>query len=182
MQPKPFLFRIANINTAPENEVRPQSNQTTNAPPLTLSSIAARMSISALCVTEDPLTSMAAIASQMRLGAAIEESTQRDSRGTPEPVAVWEKPESPLTSAAPRTPTIKSESVSSRDEEEPPRSLKRKRQPVNILATPTSSARTTPAHSPNSVVSPSGSSDVSRKIRSLKYATSELETPMRSFC
>ncbi|KAJ5369092.1 uncharacterized protein N7496_008852 [Penicillium cataractarum] len=156
------------MEKALENEA-PQVDLGINSAPISLSSIASRMSISALCETEDPLISMSAIASQMRFGGVYADSSLRESRKTPEPAAVSELSESPLTSTAPSTPTVKSDTVACHDEdEEAPRSLKRKRQPVKIFSTPSSSTRTTPAHSPDSVVPPSGSSDVSRKIRSLR--------------
>jgi hypothetical protein len=172
MQPKNFINRMSQMKHALDNEVRPQANQATDAAPLSLSRIASRMSVRALCGTEDPIISMSAIASQMRLGILNVGSTQHDSRKTPEPVAFWEPPESPLTSAAPSTPTLKSESISSRDQEEAPRSLKRKRQPAKILATPTSSTRTTPAHSPNEAVTTPGSSCVSGRISTLTWVPS----------
>ncbi|CEJ61122.1 hypothetical protein PMG11_09664 [Penicillium brasilianum] len=175
MQPKSFINRMSQKKNALENEAGSQANQATDAAPLSLSSmlssIASRMSVRALCGTEDPMTSMSAIASQMRLGLVNVGSTRHDTCKTPEPVAVCEPPESPLTSAAPSTPTLKSESVSSRDGEEAPRSLKRKRQPAKILATPTSSTRTTPAHSPNEMVTTPGSSYVSRRISTLKLGS-----------
>jgi hypothetical protein len=157
-----------------ESEGRPQATSASQSTGPSLSSVISRMSVSALCQNNNPLVSLEAIASQMRLGGVYEETYNRTSRTTPQPDTAWEQPESPSFSEssslpeAPTTPT-KSGSVSPREEDDIPRSLKRKRQPPKLPTTPTSSTRSTPAHSPSTVVTTPGSPDAARKIRSLRY-------------
>ncbi|KAJ5896931.1 uncharacterized protein N7473_006330 [Penicillium subrubescens] len=156
-----------------------------------MSTIASQMRISVVCENQNPLVSLEAIASQMRRGRVYEESGQGPSSVTPQPVTAWEQPEFPqlsesssVLSEAPTTSTL-SGRVSPEEEGEIPRSLKRKRQPARLPATPSSSTRTTPAHSPSTVATSPGSPDVARKIRFLRLDSPSpikdeaLESPSR---
>lgn len=177
MQPKSFICRVALKGGTFRPEIRPQLNPTSQSTNASETRIASRMSVTAICGNQNPLVSLEAIASQMRLERVHEDTTREGFQVIPPPGTTWEQPESPSLSElssslseAPTTPTICGR-VSPDEEDGTPRSLKRKRQFPKIPTTPTSSARTTPAHSPSTVATSPGSPDVARKIRSLRYVT-----------
>jgi hypothetical protein len=180
MQPKAYICRMAMKRKTLEPEIRSQANSVSQTADPSPSSITSSMSVSTVCENQNPLVSLEAIASQMRLGRVYEEAIQSASRVTPQPTATWEHPEPSLLSdyssalSETRTTPTPSERVRPQDEDETPRSLKRKRQPPRLRKTPSSSTRTTPAHSPGTVAATPGSPDVARKIRSLRYVTIKL--------
>ncbi|GLI79984.1 hypothetical protein PoHVEF18_008332 [Penicillium ochrochloron] len=178
MQPRSFICRVALKRGSFKPQVRSEDGLSRNRD-VSMSAIASQMRISAVCENNNPLVSLEAIAAQMRQGAIYKGTSHGACRDTPQPAAAWEEPESQSLSEAsspteasslseaPTTPTI-SGRVSPEEEDDTPRSLKRKRQPPKIPSIPSTSLRGTPAHSPSTVAITPGSPDVARKIGSLR--------------
>lgn len=173
MQPKSFIIRMARKRKT----IEPEPKAVSRNRDISMSTIASRMRVSAVCENHDPLVSLEAIASQMRQGAIYDGTSRGASRATPQPaVAAWEHPESRSLSensslSEPPSTITSSGRSSPQDEDETPRSRKRKRQPPKLPTTPSSSTRTTPAHSPSTVATSPRSHNVARKIQSLRYVT-----------
>lgn len=157
--------------------IEPEPKAVSRNRDISMSTIASRMRVSAVCENHDPLVSLEAIASQMRQGAVYNGTSRGASRATLQPAAAaWEQPESQSLSdsssiSEPPTTITSSGRSSPQDEVETLRSRKRKRQPPKIPTTPSSSTRTTPAHSPSTVATSPRSRHVARKIQSLRYVT-----------
>ncbi|KAF3392565.1 hypothetical protein F1880_008737 [Penicillium rolfsii] len=174
MQPKSFICRMAMKAGTFKPESRPQTNSASQSTDSSEASIASRMSVSAICSNQNPLVSLEAIASQMRLGQTYEEPSRGSPQVKPQPATAWEQPEltplsdssSSLSETSPHLPI--GELTSPQNEEETPRPLKRKRQPPKVPTTPASSARTTPAHSPSTVATSPGFRGVARKLGYLR--------------
>lgn len=167
MQPKSFIYRMEKMKETCESEGQSLAIVASHVAVPQPSNIASRMRVSAVCESDTRIVRTFKTISKKSLGISSQVNQRRTTRQL---AASLEKPESSSTKDVPTTPT-NSRSVSPRDEDEdePPRSLKRKRQSSRILATPTNSAPSTPNHLQVSGSTTPDSTDVSRKNRSMRY-------------